>query len=89
MAEETLEQPKRGRTKVKVDKPLVEERKRHHEYYNDDNIKSKTISRSSKVFPNNCTKEKFVESTCYSNGVIKNKLVGVKKDSRQMWGREK
>jgi hypothetical protein len=74
------------RPSIKIEKENIDEVKYNDQYKKPE---SEKIMSYSKQMPTGAIKEKFISSKTYKNGVVKNTLIGVKKNGSQLWGREK
>jgi type IV secretory pathway TraG/TraD family ATPase VirD4 len=62
---------------------------KHRELYTPEEVKKVKIVERTTVNPVGVTKIKYTESKTYANGVIKNRLIGVRKEGKMLWGRDK
>jgi hypothetical protein len=74
------------RAQIKIEKENIDEKKYYDQYKKHESEKILTYT---KQMPTGTVKEKFISSKTYKNGIVKNTLIGVKKNGSQLWGREK
>ena len=72
---------------VKVEKESAERIKKHAETYK--TPKKMNVSVKSHITSKGDTKEKFIRSKTYSNGVVKNEICGLKKNNKWIFGTDK